>query len=120
MSNYQVKINLLKLDRAAVANIKGKSETRKCIVIPCGDDTDLILREKGVYLDCVAFETDKSQFGDTHAVKVSYSKERREKMTEDERRAKPFVGNLRPLETQSKQMPVTATAAVEAPEGLPF
>lgn len=118
MSDYQVKFNLLKLDRAAVANIKGKTETRKCLIIPCGDDTDLILGEKGAYLNIALWETANSKFGDTHVAKVSYSKERREKMTEEELRNKPVIGNARPIE--GKQMAVTATAAVEAPEDLPF
>jgi hypothetical protein len=118
MANFQTKLNLLKLDRAAVVNIKGVKETRKCVVIPCGDDTDIVLGEKGAYLNIAHWETANSQFGDTHVVKVSYSKERREKMTEEERRNKPFIGNSRPIE--DKQMAVTATAAVEAPECLPF
>lgn len=120
MENLQIKLNLLKLDRAAVVNIKGKAETRKCVVIPCGEDTDIVLGEKGAYLDAVAFETANSQYGDTHAIKVSYSKERREKMTEDERRSKPFIGNIKPLEAQTRQTPVTATAEAEQPDDLPF
>ena len=116
--NYQVKLNLLKLDRATVTNIKGKSQTLKCLVVPIGDGTDIVHGEKGAYLDLVAFETANSQFGDTHCVKVSYPKERRDAMTDEEKRSKPFVGNMRPLE--AKQPQVTSVAEAEQPDDLPF
>lgn len=123
MANYGIKIDLLKLKNSFVTNLKGKAETKRCLVIPI-DDSGVYLGEKGVYLNCTAFEMREQRYGDTHVLKQSLPKETYQAMSEEERNAQPILGALKPIESQSKQMPVTQTTdaaeAVEDPNDLPF
>lgn len=90
--NYLQKIDLTKLRGAFTAEIKGKTTSKKCVCIPL--DT-LFCTEKGAaYLDVVCWENDRSQYGDTHACKQSFSKEVRESLTEEEK--KVYIGNMKP------------------------
>ena len=54
------------------------------------------------------------RYDDTHLVKQSLSKEVYQAMTEDERKAQPILGSLKPIETQQRQMEVTTTSEVAA------
>lgn len=123
MANYGIKIDLLKLKNSFVTNLKGKAETKRCLVIPI-DDSGVYLGEKGVYLNCTAFEMREQRYGDTHVLKQSLPKETYQAMSEEERNAQPILGALKPIEPQQRQMPVTQTTdaagAVDDPDDLPF
>lgn len=84
MANYSIKANLLKIKGAFVTNLKGKTATRRCLVIDI-DESGMFLGEKGCYLNMAAIEMNESRYGDTHVVKVSLAKDVVEKMTEEER-----------------------------------
>jgi hypothetical protein len=98
--NYQFSVNLLRYKVARVMNISGKM----CVVLPIEDNdlyahTDDTGRISDVYLTCAAWETrEPGRYGDTHYLKQSHSKERREAMSAEERRAEPILGNMRPIE----------------------
>ena len=97
MSNYNLKLDLSKLEGFGTVTLTGKSGTpKKCVVIPV-DDNHLFLGEKGTYLDLVCFETPDSEYG-SHLVTVSKTKEEQEheKQTGEKIR-KPIVGNLKPF-----------------------
>ncbi len=49
MANYSIKANLLKIKGAFVTNLKGKTATRRCLVIDI-DESGMFLGEKGCYL----------------------------------------------------------------------
>lgn len=119
--NYTIRLDLLRLNHAAMANIKGRSgAVKRCLVIPV-DDARLFLGERGCYLDLNAWEgREPGRYGDTHGVKQSLRKEALDAMSDEERRALPFIGNMRPRE--DAQMAVTGMAAVVGgpEEGLPF
>ncbi len=120
--NYSIRLDLLRLNHAAMANIRGRSgAVKRCLVVPV-DDARLFLGEKGCYLDLNVWEgREPGRFGDTHGVKQSLRKEALDAMSEEERRALPFIGNMRPRE--EAQMPVTGQAQVVAgdgDDGLPF
>jgi hypothetical protein len=69
----------------------------KGIFIPIAAN-DLFFSEtsKAVYLDLVAFEMKvQGKNGETHIVKQSLSKEKREKMTKEEQNAMPILGNIK-------------------------
>lgn len=125
MSSYDIRINLQQLEGAGVARVKGKSgEQVPCLVIPI-KKSHLFLGEKGVYLSLSAWENKDGQvgqFGDTHGIKQMLDKETREKMTEEERRAMPFLGNMRPKQMQQQAQPVSAVAIVQQEDmnDLPF
>lgn len=103
MGNYSIKANLLKIKGAFVTNLKGKTATRRCLVIDI-DESGMFLGEKGCYLNMAAIEMNESRYGDTHVVKVSLAKDVVEKMTEEERKAIPILGGMHPLQSQAQQI----------------
>lgn len=123
MSNYSIKTDLLKLKNSFVTNLKGKTATKRCLVIPI-NDSGLFLGEKGVYLNLTAIEMREERYGDTHVLKQSLPKDVYQTMTEEERNAQPILGSLKPISPAlPKEMPVTQTtdtAAVENEDDLPF
>ncbi len=124
--NYEIRINLQLLEGACVARVKGNSgEQVPCLIVPI-KKSHLFLGEKGVYLNVNAWENkdgQAGQYGDTHALKQMLDKEVRDKMSEEERRAMPFLGNMRPRQAQQPAaQPVSMVAAIsqEDKDDLPF
>lgn len=127
MSNYNLKINLLKLKWASIQNITGKSKTVPCLVIPITDNPELYYSvHEGVpslSFNGTVYELKQaSTYGDTHLIKPSLNKEAYEQLTEEERKKILIVGNLKPYKTESQTPSVTTTASIEGNEanGLPF
>lgn len=123
MENYSIKADLLKVNGAFVTNLKGKTATKRCLVIPV-DDSGMFLGEKGCYLNMTAIEMREARYGDTHCVKVSLPKEQYETMTEDERKNTPILGGMHVIESQAQQMAVkgqlNGAQVVENEDDLPF
>ena len=124
MSNFSIKTDLLKLKGSFLTNLKGKTATKRCLVIPI-DESGMYLGEKGVYLNLTAIEMREERYGDTHVVKQGLPKDVYQAMTDEERNAQPILGSLKPLEpAPAKQRQVTQTTdaatAVEEPDDLPF
>lgn len=88
-------------------------------------NNNLFLSEKGnCYLDLIGFEVapEKRKTDDTHLVKQSLPKDVQEKMSEEEKRAMPILGNLR-VWGNVEQEPVQSADLPPAPEStdqLPF
>lgn len=123
MSNYNIRVDLLKLKNAGCAFVTGKSGVKKqCLIIPI-EDSRLFLGSKGCYLDLNAWENrdgQPSQYGDTHSLKQALPKLTLDNMSEEERKEMPYLGNMRPKEPQQAQ-PMAVTASVNAFDGdLPF
>lgn len=113
--------------------IKGKTGIiKQCVCIPIEDNhlfvsADENLKAKAVYADINVnqYENGKSQYGDTHYLRLSVPKEVREKMTEEEKKAIPYLGNMKPSQlqqAQSAELPINGAYAVpeEDLEDLPF
>ena len=100
--NYSISINLSRLAGAVFTNLKGKTATKRCLVIPI-DDAGLYAGEKGIYLDLVAYEQRDAKYGNTHLVKRSISKAEREAMTDEQRRAVPILGYMKELKPAAMQ-----------------
>ncbi len=92
--NYGIRIDLQKLNNAFLRNFTGKTATKRCICIPVDDNPEMYLGEKGTYLNLTAIETVNSQFGDTHYVKGNIPREVYDKLSEDQRKAIPILGNI--------------------------
>jgi len=119
--NISGRINLLML-KGAVKKMKAQSGEIDCLVIPI-DQNNLFRGEKGIYLDLIAFEvsTKKEGIKDTHLVKQSLAKEKREAMTEDELKAMPIIGNLAVWsDVGFNQEPVTNPEPIGETDNLPF
>ena len=110
MSNYNLSIALTKLKGAKVMEIEGKTCKRLCVVIPIDNDEGTVVDSyegkvdglptikplNDVQLHLSAFEFKEKRYGQSHGLKASFSKKRQERMTEDEIRAMPFVGHMKP------------------------
>lgn len=123
MSNYGIKLDCLKLKGAILKNLKGKTATKRCLIIPIDDCDGMYLGEKGCYLNLTAIEMQNPQYNDTHCIKVDISKEQREKMTEEQVRNIPIIGGMRCIERKQVSMPVVGTldnSALADDEDLPF
>lgn len=122
--NYSVRIDLLKLNSAFMRSIKGKTETKRCLIIPVDDNPSMYLGTKGCYLNLEAWETREQKYDDTHFVKPSLPKEVREAMTEEQRNAVPILGNMRPMKkSEAQQMTVAGSMGADSFEDdddLPF
>lgn len=112
MENLTGSIDLLKLERAGIATIKGL----KCLVIPIQENdiyisADENLKPKSAYLGLSIFaRKEASQYGKTHYVKQSFSKEYREAYPQHVQ-DKPFLGDMKPFVFENKN----AVETVDAP-----
>lgn len=118
MSNMNIKLDLLKLRGAFVTDIKGKTATKRCLVIPL-DDARLFTGQKGVYLDLTAVATQESKYGDTHFVRQNLDRATYDALSEDERRAIPILGNVRPMAAPAP-IALDTTCTVSTADDLPF
>lgn len=119
VKRIDIKLNLGKFFKVFEKDFKGKEKTVKCLCIPI-DENDIFVGEKGYYLNLVAWKV-KSEYG-THAIKPSYSKEKRDKMTEEEIKALPFVGNANVISVDTGNTPkdVGLEDGDGADDDLPF
>lgn len=131
MENFQIKQNLLKFNNAFVMTIKGKTGQKQCVCIPIEDNNLFVsaddnLKAKAVYADIYAnqYEPGKSQYGDTHYLRLSVPKEIRDKMTEEQRQAIPYLGNMKPSQYVAPQSSEVEAPTYSTPEedldDLPF
>lgn len=126
MANFSIKADLLKIKGAAMINLKGKTATKRCLVIPVDDDdSGLFVGKKGVYLNMMAVEMREPRYGDTHCVKINLDRDAYNALSEEERKNIPILGGMHELEQQVRTMQVTQTidvsqAADNPDDDLPF
>ena len=103
MSNYNLKLDLSKLEGFGKVTLTGKSgQPKRCAVIPL-EGNSIFEGEKGTYIDIVCFETPNSDFG-SHMVTLSKTKEEQEHEKQTgERIRKPIVGNLKPFGNKASE-----------------
>jgi len=119
MSKISGKINLLSL-KASIKLMKARSGEMECLVIPI-ELNNLFKGEKGVYLDFIGFELKEKKDKDTHLVKQSLPKDVREKMTEEEQKTQPIIGNLAVWsDTLESGQPVSNSGPIGEDDDLPF
>lgn len=122
MSNLNLSIDLTKLPGAKVMDIQGERSTRQCVVIPIDNKVGIVCdgytgKDPGtglptekyfehVRLNLVGIEYREPKYGATHGLKASYSTEHMQRMSEDQLRAAPWLGNVKPWTlTVSKPQP---------------
>lgn len=101
----------MKLDGAKVQDIQGRTQTRRCVCVPIDNQVGTVtdayfvrmgdgklqeVKLKGVLLHLTAFELRSKDKGQSHLVKPSFSREMYERMTEEEVRKVPWIGNVKP------------------------
>lgn len=124
MENLNLNINLLKLSQVGVATIHGV----KCIVIPCEENDIFVSQDqqmgkaKGAYLHLTAWanKNGASQYGDTHMLKQSFSKEFRDAHPNVNQQS-PIIGNGKPIQIQGSSInQVNAPNVNVEDDNLPF
>lgn len=126
MANYGIRIDLLKLKGAFMRNLKGKTATKRCIIIPVDDCDSIFLGEKGCYLNMTAVEMENPQYNDTHCIKGDMPKEKREGLSREQlREQQPIIGGMHLIKPkQQPSMNVSGTLADDAfdvgGDDLPF
>ena len=130
MSNFQGKLDFLKLKNACVISVNGKSGAKKGVFVPIEDNglfvtTDENNKAKGAYFNFAVFENKQvGKYGDTHMIKQSIGKDARSKMSDEEKRAIPILGNMKPMElqnaSQAVETPVAPLVQEEEDDSLPF
>lgn len=125
MENYNINLDLLKL-QAAVMGIKSKDgNVKQCVVIPI-EDNDLYtsVKEGGktsVYLSLSAWQTSQvGKYGDSHYVKQYHSKKWREANPETQT---AIIGNMKPIADFKKINAPVADVVMDEnkdPFDLPF
>lgn len=123
MQNFGIKIDLQKLRNAFLRVFKGKTATKRCIVIPIDDNPAIFLGEKGCYLNLTAIELVNPQYKDTRCLRGNIPNEIFQKMTDEQRKTFPILGNMRPIAPKTQQ--VQGSIDMDTPEGqqdddLPF
>ena len=129
MGNFQGKLDFLKFKNSCVISVKGKTGEKKGVFVPIEDNglfvtTDENNKAKGAYFNFAVFENKQvGKYGDTHMIKQSIGKDARSKMSDEEKRAIPILGNMKPMEfnnaTHAVEPPV-APVSHEDDDSLPF
>ena len=128
MGNFQGKLDFLKFKNSCVISVKGKTGEKKGVFVPIEDNglfvtTDENNKAKGAYFNFAVFENKQvGKYGDTHMIKQSIGKDARSKMSDEEKRAMPILGNMKPMELQNASQAVEAPVAplVQEEDDLPF
>lgn len=130
MGNFQGKLDFLKFKNSCVISVKGKTGEKKGVFVPIEDNdifvtTDESNKAKGAYFNFAVFENKQvGKYGDTHMIKQSIGKDARSKMSDEEKRAMPIFGNMKPMEfnnaTHAVESPVTPVSQEEEDDSLPF
>ena len=119
--NYNLRIALTKIKGAKVMDIEGKTCTKRCVVIPIDSDEGTVQDSyegkidglpttkylSDVMLNLTAFEFKEKKYGQSHGIKASFSKKKMERTSEEELKAMPFVGNMKPwgMNTSDDDLP---------------
>ena len=129
MGNFQGKLDFLKFKNSCVISVKGKTGEKKGVFVPIEDNglfvtTDENNKAKGAYFNFAVFENKQvGKYGDTHMIKQSIGKDARSKMSDEEKRAIPILGNMKPMELQNASQAVetpVAPVSHEEEDSLPF
>ena len=110
MANYSLNINLLKIDGASLQT--NPTTGKRAVVIPV-EEADIFVNESNTaaYLGINMYESHNSQYGDSHSLKLKYSKEYIDRVGVDVIKQKPFIGNAK-----EKKPYVQAPAPQPAPQ----
>lgn len=127
--NYGIHFNALKYVNSGVLTIIGRSETKRCLVVPIEDNHlfESVNEDgspKAVYLDLNAFALREPKYEQTHIVKQSLPKDVRESMTKEQLDAMPILGGMKLLVNPSANAATASNVPFAQPteddSDLPF
>lgn len=122
-----LKINLSKLNGAAIRTLRGDGGPERCIIIPVDPNPCIFVDRDERYAILSIMEMPMksvSKYGDTDMLKASVSKRAYAAMTDEERMRIPILGNGRPFRSAPGGVENPPAATVRRPAGddddLPF
>lgn len=121
MGRISTKLNLAAFAGAAIIK-SGKNKDVDCIIIPI-EMNGFFKSEKGaVYADLIGFDVTNPKEGqkDTHLVKQSFPKDKLDKMTDEQKKAMPILGNHIVWDQTSGHAAETGAKSVASEDDLPF
>ena len=120
MGNFNIDIQLDKLPGARIQEVQGQTSKRLCVVIPIDNERGTVVDSyskfdhkaggvvwkplQGVNLNLIAYEMKEAKFGQTHMLKANLSREVFTRMSEQQQKAMPIVGHLKPWQTTQAGM----------------
>lgn len=122
MGRISTKINLAGFKNASILKM-GKNKDVDCIIIPIAQNNFFKSDKGAVYVDLIGFDIANQKEGskDTHIIKQSLSKDLQEKMSEEEKKAMPILGNHIDWDKSGGGSTAETTAKTVATEDdLPF
>lgn len=105
MSDYKGNMNLLKLPGACFINAKSGNRTTRGLFVPIDGNVALYEGSKGLYLKFTVKEYKdgpEGHFGNTHNIRVSVDRSVYDSMSDEQRRALPFIGEMSPLKLETR------------------
>lgn len=92
MSNITMSLDLMRFKNAGVTTLTSSKtgKAKKCVIIPI-EDNSLLVNEHGISVNLIGFPYDGKET-QTHLIKQSFTKEKRDAMTEEEKKALPILG----------------------------
>lgn len=112
--NQIVNVRLTALEGIGITTLNNGKENMECLVIPMKQNY-LSQTERGdIYLNLIAWGSDKLKDGKTHLIKQSLPKEVREKMSKEEMSNLPILGDMKPMEDAPAKPMVAYTTTVAA------
>lgn len=114
MANYTLNVNLLKIDGASLQT--NPTTGKRAIVIPV-DEADIFINESNTaaYLGMNMYESRNSQYGDSHSLKLKFSKATIDRIGVDAIKAKPFIGSAKEKQPYGQQGQPAQTASAANP-----
>lgn len=98
MNNIAMSLDFMRFKNAGITMLTSSKtgKAKKCVIIPI-EDNDLLINEHGVSINLIGFPYDGKEM-QTHLIKQSFTKEKRDAMTEEEKGHFQFwvvCGNLK-------------------------
>ena len=114
---YGLNINLKAIPNAFVCPIQGKTATKNCLCIPL-DSEGVFVGDKTISISATAYEN--TNFGHSHTLRLSIDSSKYESMTEEQRKAIPFIGHMKEFVGEAGTPDTNAVAVPAEDVDLPF
>lgn len=121
--NIKIKMDASKWMGAFRHTIQGKSSAKECLCIPI--ENFFQGKNGALYIDFIGFDA-QGKYGKLYSLKQSVTSDKYKTMSEQERKAMPYCGDVVPFGRQAQagvtaQMPVPETYGDTGPDAdLPF
>ncbi len=124
--NLLISVQLTRLNRVGRITLKDRNGSSiDCLAIPIGINNLSVADNNEIYLNMVAWESDKLKNGQTHLLKQSLPKELVDRMSDEEKKSMPILGSVKPMKSEPRplevyEVPASASAEPAPADDLPF